>query len=273
MNIEWRNTVTKSKNVVIVGGHEQACIMLDHLVSRIDVNVVMCVIRQDDKGVNGIFPSLMACAKKNNIPILQPEKLNASQVISAVKRLDPDIVFSLQNNMIFGGEWLKIMNDRLGIVNVHYAPLPKYGGYWPEMWAIWNGETKFAVTMHYVEKGLDTGPIIAQSWFDLEPLENRQSLYEKSTRFCHQMLLENLDRVLSGRAECTTQLESERSYFSKSLPNDGFLDLNWDAETQSRFLRAISFPGFPGPKIEIGGQILTILCEDIPFFSPIKISI
>jgi methionyl-tRNA formyltransferase len=175
--------------------------------------------------------------------------------------------------MIFGVEWLNIMKDRLGIINVHYAPLPKYGGCWPEMWAIWNGEGKFAVTLHYVEKGLDTGPIIAQSWFDLEPLENRLSLYEKSTRFCHQMLLENLDLVLSSRVNCTVQVEAERSYYQKSLPNDGFLNLDWDAETQSRFIRAISFPGFPGPKIRIGSQVLTVLWEDIPFFSPVRISI
>jgi methionyl-tRNA formyltransferase len=265
--------MTNSKNVIIVGGHEQANNMLEHLINLADINVVLCIIRQDDNGKDGIFPSLMARAKKYNIPILQPEKLNAPQVISAANRLNPDIVLSLQNNMIFGDEWLKITRDRLGIVNIHYAPLPKYGGYWPEMWAIWNGETKFAVTMHYVEKGLDTGPIIAQKWFDIEPLENRHSLYKKSTKFCQQMLLENLDRLLLGRVECAAQVKSERSYFSKSLPNDGFLDLNWDAETQSRFLRAISFPGFPGPKIRIGSQTLTILCEDIPYFTSVKITI
>ena len=165
------------------------------------------------------------------------------------------------------------MKSQLGIINIHYAPLPRYGGYWPEMWAIWNCETKFAVTMHYVEKGLDTGPIIDQKWFDIDPLESRHSLYQKSTRFCQQMLLENLDRILLGKVECTSQVESERSYFSKSLPNDGYLDLSWDAETQNRFLRAISFPGFPGPKIKIGSQTLTILCEDIPHFKPVKIII
>jgi len=47
-------------------------------------------------------------------------------------------------------------------VNSHYAPLPRYAGYWPELWAIWNDEKDFAVTIHYIDRGVDTGNIIAQ---------------------------------------------------------------------------------------------------------------
>jgi hypothetical protein len=56
------------------------------------------------------------------------------------------------------------------------------------------------------------------------------------------------------------------------MPNDGFIDLSWDSETQSRFIRAIAFPGFPGPKVKIGSRIYTILAEDLPFFAPVKFS-
>ena len=256
-------------NVIIVGGHDQACRILDHLIKKNLCNVVMCIVRKDDSGKDAIFPSLLSRAKTYDIPSLQPESLNSKALLAAVSRAAPDIVLSLQNNMVFGDSWVNMMHSKLGIVNVHYAPLPKYGGYWPEVWAIWNNEEKFAVTIHYVEKGLDTGPIIAQKWFKIDPQETRKTLYVKSSLACYDLLIENLQKLLASKMECQKQDETERTYYSKSLPNDGFLDLSWDMEMQNRFLRAISYPGFPGPKIKIGNQILTILSEDIPFYTPL----
>lgn len=264
--------MTVKKKIIVVGGHEQACRMLDYLVDMPEVEIVLCIARKDDEGQDSVFPSLLGRAKIYNIPSIQPYKLNDDTVLNTVRRLDPDIVLSLQNNMIFGDDWIELLDDNLGIVNVHYAPLPKYAGYWPEMWAIWNGESKFAVSMHYVEKGLDTGPIIAQKWFDIDSQESRQTLYKKSEDHCFKMLLENLDKVLADKVEGLTQNETERTYFPKSLPNDGFLDLSWDPDTQSRFIRAIAFPGFPGPKIKVGEHIYTILEEDLPFFEPVRLS-
>lgn len=257
------------RNVIIVGGHDQACRMLDDLIEQNRCNVVLCVVRKDDTGKDGIFPSLLSRARHYNIPVLQPENLNAPALLSAVDRASPDIILSLQNNMVFGDGWINMMDSKLGIVNVHYAPLPKYGGYWPEMWAIWNNEKNFAVTIHYVEKGLDTGPVIAQKWFEIVPQETRETLYNKSSDACFDLLIENLDKLFKSKMKCQEQDKLERTYFPKSLPNDGFLDLNWEAEKQNRFLRAISYPGFPGPKIRIGDQILTVVCEDIPFYTPL----
>jgi methionyl-tRNA formyltransferase len=260
----------ENRKIVIIGGHEQACAVFDLLIEK-GMNIVLCIARQDDKGIDLTFPSLLARAKLMGIPTLQPKKLNTSEVLSRIKEFDADIVLSLQNNMIIGEEWLKIFNEKLGIVNVHYAPLPKYGGYWPEMWAIWNGETHFAVTMHYAEKGLDSGPIIAQYSFDISPLETRESLYKKSTEVCFKMIRENLNLILSCKVDATIQDEKLRTYYPKGLPNDGFMELSWDSDKQSRFIRAISFPGFVGPKIKIGNQIYSILQEDIEFFRAVKI--
>ena len=244
--------------------------MLDHLLTNAMAEVVLCVCRQDDSGVDNIFPSLLRRARELDIPCLQPIKINSPSVIAAVERLDADLVLSLQNNMIFGDKWVNLFDRKLGIANVHYAPLPRYAGFWPEMWAIWNSEKEFAVTLHYVNSGVDTGPIIAQKSFDILKSDNRKSLYDKSSAECFQMLLETLPRMLAGKLDGRDQDPSLRTYYPKSLPNNGVLDLEWDADTQMRFIRAIAFPGFPGPKITINNQTYTILAEDIPFFKKIS---
>ena len=138
------------------------------------------------------------------------------------------------------------------------------------MWAIWNGESEFAVSLHYVGIGIDTGSIISQRFFKITESDNRKSLYEKSSVECYYMLLEQLPLILERKLEATEQDSTKRSYFPKSLPNDGFLDLSWDSETQSRFIRSVAFPGFPGPKIRIGDNVYTLLAEDLPFFKAVK---
>lgn len=262
----------KIKQIIIVGGHEQACNMLDVLVQKPDVRIVLCIARKDDTGTDAIFPSLINRARKYDIPTVQPGSLNSTTIIDLAHRMKPDIVLSLQNNMLFGDAWIELMQGKAGIANVHYAPLPKYAGYWPEMWAIWHQEKHFAVTLHYVAKGVDSGDIIAQKWFDIDIQETRQSLYQKCSAHCFTLLIENLDALINGELIGKAQDQAQRSYFPRSLPNEGFLDLNWDAETQERFLRAISFPGFPGPKIRIGNSVLTVLCEDLPFFKSVKLN-
>ena len=247
--------------------------MLDHIMQNKIAEVVLCICRQDDSTKESIFPSLMKRSKELDIPVLQPKKINSHRVFSCVEKLNPDIVLSLQNNMIFGEEWINFFENRLGIANIHYSPLPRYAGYWPEMWAIWNSESDFAVTLHYVSIGVDTGPIIAQRYFKISELETRKSLYDKSTLECFKMLKDNISSLIEEKQPTIDQNKSLRTYFPKALPNDGILDLNWDFETQLRFIRAIAFPGFPGPKIRIGDNMYTILKEDLPFFKRIGTSV
>ena len=172
------------KKVIIVGGHEQACNILEHLTQTGIAEVVLCICRQDDSGEDGIFPSLLTRVRQLDIPSLQPKTLNSPAVISSVERIDADIVLSLQNNMIFGEQWVSLFEGKLGILNVHYAPLPKYAGFWPEMLAIWNEEKEFAVSLHYVTRGIDAGPIVKQRFFEISESDNRKSLYDKSTTEC-----------------------------------------------------------------------------------------
>ena len=66
---------------------------------------------------------------------------------------------------------------------MHYSLLPRYSGFWPELWAILNEEKFFSVTIHFIEKNIDTGPINVQKFFNINELETRSSLYKKVQKF------------------------------------------------------------------------------------------
>lgn len=70
----------------------------------------------------------------------------------------------------------EIARCRFGIVNLHLAPLPEYRGRYSAGHALANGDVTYAVTLHYIDEGIDTGPVIARSEFPIAPGETVASL-------------------------------------------------------------------------------------------------
>jgi methionyl-tRNA formyltransferase len=66
----------------------------------------------------------------------------------------------------------------LGIINNHCAYLPYGRGAMPNVWVLAYGEPA-GVTLHYMDQGIDTGDIIAQTRVEVSPADTAQSLYER----------------------------------------------------------------------------------------------
>jgi phosphoribosylglycinamide formyltransferase 1 len=71
------------------------------------------------------------------------------------------------------------------IVNVHPSLLPAFPGAHAIRDAMAAGADPTGVTVHYVDEGLDTGPVIAQ---ELVPLEPRGTLEERIHQVEHELL-------------------------------------------------------------------------------------
>lgn len=259
----------KERRIILIGGHELACDCLRYL-ARHGYRVVLCIVRKDDGGRDGIFPSLARIARRYKIKRIRSLNINNAVTLRAVKKANADIVFSLHNNQIFREGWFKLFEHKLGIVNAHYGPLPRYGGFWPEMWAIWNEEKKFGVTLHYVDRGVDSGNIIRQRRVVISKTDTRKTLHEKCTKATFQIFKDSVNRLLTGKIQGKKQNRAQRSYFKRGLPNDGFIDFRWDAKKILRFFRAVSFHPFVGPKLRIGDRVISSLDEDLPFYRPVK---
>jgi phosphoribosylglycinamide formyltransferase 1 len=71
------------------------------------------------------------------------------------------------------------------IVNVHPSLLPSFPGAHPIRDALAAGADPTGVTVHYVDEGLDTGPVLAQERVALEP---RATLEERIHEVEHRLL-------------------------------------------------------------------------------------
>ena len=77
-------------------------------------------------------------------------------------------------------------------INVHGTLLPKYAGRTLN-WIIECGEQESGVTVHLVDEGIDTGPILLQRSFPLSPFETGRSLARKTQEFEPALVVEALE--------------------------------------------------------------------------------
>lgn len=89
---------------------------------------------------------------------------------------------------------------KLGFVNYHPAPLPKYKGPTELEDAIKNKETKWGVTVHHMDKNYDTGKIIKVKKIDLhEPPTSSSELGAVSHYFLFNLFKETIEDILKNK--------------------------------------------------------------------------
>jgi phosphoribosylglycinamide formyltransferase-1 len=85
------------------------------------------------------------------------------------------------------------------LVNVHPSLLPLWPGAEAIHRAYEAGESRFGVTVHFVDEGMDTGPIIAQDEFEVKQGEAEAEVEERIHRLEHalypKVVLDLLDRI------------------------------------------------------------------------------
>lgn len=94
------------------------------------------------------------------------------------------------------------------IINIHPSLLPAFPGKDGIGQALAAGATETGVTIHYVDDGMDTGPIIAQERIELALGEDRSSLEKKVHAVEHRLYPRVLQEILSskGGSQCQSVL-------------------------------------------------------------------
>jgi folate-dependent phosphoribosylglycinamide formyltransferase PurN len=102
---------------------------------------------------------LSQLCQKLEIPIFHSDDLNSAPAVNFVKSLQPTLAIFAGGGMI-RESLMQACGD--GILNCHMGPLPRYRGMdvveWPFLEESYSART--AVTVHFMDQGLDTGPII-----------------------------------------------------------------------------------------------------------------
>jgi folate-dependent phosphoribosylglycinamide formyltransferase PurN len=88
---------------------------------------------------------------------------------------------------------------RHGTVNVHWGITPNYRGEQSMFTALrYRDYASIGATLHYLDEGIDTGPVVAQCWPSLDPTDDFASICAKTARLVAKMLTDFVVQLRTG---------------------------------------------------------------------------
>lgn len=82
------------------------------------------------------------------------------------------------------------------IVNVHPGRLPQYRGARPVNWALHNEETTAGITIHVIDEGIDSGPVLAEALFSVWPhIDEVTDVWDRAMRHGRLLISDTLPRL------------------------------------------------------------------------------
>lgn len=108
----------------------------------------------------------------------------------------PDLVCLAGYMRLLSPEFVQRWKGRL--LNIHPSLLPKYPGLFPQRQALEARETASGCTVHFVDEGTDSGPIVLQRSVPILPADTPQTLSARILLEEHAAYPEAIARVLEG---------------------------------------------------------------------------
>ena len=182
-------------------------------------------------------------AKKYNIKLFKHKDVNSNEFIKIVKKYNCDLFVSMSFDQIFKNKIINIPN--YNTINCHAGKLPFYRGRNILNWVLINDEKEFGITVHYVDKGIDTGDIILQKIYKISDEDNYKTLLERSYIKCAETLYEAILMFKKGnpKGQKQSDIHPLGFYCPKRVKGDEFLNWSQTSREIFNFVRAICKPG------------------------------
>ena len=145
-------------------------------------------------------------AKNHNIPVEVIDHKN----YKTREEYEQDIIKTLEPynlNLIVLAGFMRILSQvfvrayKNKIVNIHPALLPSFPGINSARQALEYGVKYTGVTVHFVDEGVDTGPIILQRVVEIKDSDTEETLLEKIHEVEHRIYPEAIGLIASGKLE------------------------------------------------------------------------
>jgi phosphoribosylglycinamide formyltransferase-1 len=163
---------------------------------RLKAEIALVISNQPDA------PGIAAAAERGLQALMLPSKgldreTYDRQLIAELQKNRVDLVCLAGYMRILSGHFIREYAQR--IVNIHPSLLPSFPGLDAQHQALEHGVKYSGCTAHFVEEGLDSGPIIAQAVVPVLPGDTPETLSARILKEEHRIYPEALSLVLSGK--------------------------------------------------------------------------
>ncbi len=160
------------------------------------------------------YGSLKEIARQNGIPWLMVNELNDVRVERSLKDWSPDLV------AFTGGGLIRrniLSLPKIGVLNCHTGILPQYRGMDVVEWTAAEGKigsVGFGATLHLMDQGVDSGPILLKRNIEPLPGDDFGSIRERLELVMVELMVEGIQKLRDGQIKPRAQKAADgRQYF------------------------------------------------------------
>jgi len=230
----------RKSRVIFMGTPDYAVPALDVLAADKRVEVCLVVTQPDRRQGRGRklqSPPVKLAADRLQLPVLQVSSLKPLEVRQQLEALEPDLVVVAAFGIILGPKTLNL--SRLGCVNLHASLLPAYRGASPIAAAIAAGEEETGVTLMRMDRGLDTGPVLATQSLPIAGTDTTATLTGKLAEVGALLLRDHLGELLAGAL--VDHAQGPGATLTRPMTkDDGWIDWSLPASVIERHVRAMT---------------------------------
>ncbi len=156
---------------------------------------------------------------------------------------------------LFAITWLRMLPAQAlrlptrSAINFHDGPLPRYAGLNATCWAILGGEREHGITWHTIEAKADTGAVLLQEHFAIEPDDTAFTLNARCFQAAQETFAELCEQLAAGTVQPRAQDLARRTYFGRHArpPALAVLDFAQSARELSLLVRGLDHGGYKNP--------------------------
>lgn len=226
--------------IIFFGTPNFAATNLQYLIGH-NFNITAVVTLPDSKKGRGRklkSSAVKETAIKNNITVLQPEKLRDDNFLNKLKNLNANLFVVVAFRMLPEILW-NIPSK--GTINLHTSLLPNYRGAAPINWVLINGEKETGITTFFINGEIDSGAIISQERTELTNDMTAARLHNILMDNGNKLLTKTLQKISNNTVKQKKQVLTSKMRAAPKLTKD-LLRINWNksAEEIHNLIRGLS---------------------------------
>lgn len=190
-----------------------------------------------------------------DLPVLTPITLKGGKPKTVLASLNADLAVVAAYGLILPETILA--TPRLGCINLHGSCLPRWRGAAPIQRSILAGDQESGVTIIQMDKGLDTGPILAMESVQIGDAATAKDLHDRLASLAASMIVPMMDRLAIDKVKAEPQPEQGAVYAHKIEKAEEHIDWTQSAVQIDRQIRALN--PWPGCWTELDDQRLRVL--------------
>jgi methionyl-tRNA formyltransferase len=151
---------------------------------------------------------------------------------------------------------------KIAAINFHPGS-PDYPGTGCYNFALFEKAARYGITCHHMKEKVDTGDIIAVSYFDIAPNENVETLKLKSMNHM-LMCFSDIIQMIYNKQELPVLAEKWRRkpFTRKQLDRLCRVDPLESGEENELRIKATFYPGADGPYVQINDRKFVLQAEE-----------